>query len=82
MFLLSDVIGTLKTKLIKSVSTLFTTDIFLALASIILVLSTLSALMLNLVLPLSASWLMQGHLQTCQAALRPVACESKAMTPR
>ena len=82
MFLLSDVIGTLKTKLTRSASILFTTDIYLALASIILVLSILSALMLNLVLPLSASLSMQDHLRICQVALRPVGCESKAMIPR
>ena len=54
-----------------------TMGMFLALASTVLALSILSALLLNLVLPLSASWLMQGHYRICQAALRPVACESR-----
>ena len=62
-------------KLIKNVSTLFTTDIFRVLVSTVLVLSILSVLMLNLVLPLSASLLTQDPCRICRVALRPVDCE-------
>ena len=55
---------------------------FRDLAFMLLGLSILSALLLSLVLVLFGSSWMREPLATCQAALRPVACESKAMTHR
>ena len=82
MFFRLEEIGNLMTKLVRSASTLFTTVIFLASASTVLVLFILSVLTLNLVLPSLGNWLMQERLAICQVALRPVACDSKAMTHR
>ena len=69
-------------KLVKSVNILSIMDTFRALAFITLGLFTLSALLLSLVLVLFGSSWMLEPLATCQAALRPVACELGAMTPR
>ena len=74
--------GNQKMKNTKNYSILSTMGIFPVLVFTVLVLFTLSALMLNLVLPLSANWLMQAHLQTCRVALRPVGCVLKETTHR
>ena len=57
-------------------------DMFQALAFIVLGLFTLSVLLLSLVLVLFGSSWMLEHSQTCQVALRPVACELREMTPQ
>ena len=67
---------------IKKGNTLSTMDIFRALAFIALGLSILSGLMLSLVLLFSGNLLTRDPLQTCQAALRPVACESAGTARR
>ena len=66
----------------RNVTILFTTAIFPVLVSIALALFILSGLLLSQALVSSVSWLTPAHFQTCQAALRPVACVLKATTPR
>ena len=63
-------------------STLSIMDMFRALGFIVLALFISSALLLSLALLFFGSSLTQDPLQTCRVALRPVACESKAMTHR
>ena len=78
-FLQSVETGSQTTRHILSVSILSITGTSLVLAFIASVWFTLLVLSLNLERRLLGSWWTQVHLQTCQAALRPVDCVLRAM---